>query len=448
MIDVVKSAFGKIGKKFNKEHDFYLSFYIMLNVIWVFMGMFLYVYSKHFYYVNLSTSYVLLFILNSFYICFLFFSKKIRFDKIDVFLILLFVFGLISVIFAHDSSTALYGFRNRYEGFFQLLYYYSLMFLSTTIYNDKYKKRIIFTILLFGLINAFICFLQIFNVLKFISIPNRGSVLGQGFVMNSNFFGSYMVLCLGLSVGLFLYNKSGKLMNIFYLFLCIAFYSGLLMSSALSGMIGFFFIIFCLIIYSLYLLKKKCFSKVFSLRYILLILCLVTVNILLNNSGKTLMNKDVSRFVGETSEITKGNMNDSFGSARMFIYKNTVKIIPKYIFHGIGIDNFYYAFGNEPLFTSDGKLIVFFDKAHCEYLQKSICEGLFSCLTYVGMLFIIFINSSKRIFEKKNYIVISLFLGFAGYCVQAAFNISVIEVAPLFWIVCGLLYERNKKSVN
>ena len=41
----------------------------------------------------------------------------------------------------------------------------------------------------------------------------------------------------------------------------------------------------------------------------------------------------------------------------------------------------------------------------------------------------------------------ALFLAFVGYSVQAFFNISVIEVAPLFWIIIGLLYDRKCKEV-
>ena len=140
MFDVIKSAFGKMFKKFSKGYEFYLTIYLVINVVWVFFAMILYHYTKIFYYVHLSTSYVVLFIFNFIFLFFLFFLKKIKFNKIDIFLILLVIFGIISVIFAHDSGTALYGFRHRYEGFFQLLYYYSLLFLCTNIHSISLNR--------------------------------------------------------------------------------------------------------------------------------------------------------------------------------------------------------------------------------------------------------------------------------------------------------------------
>ena len=128
----------------------------------------------------------------------------------------------------------------------------------------------------------------------------------------------------------------------------------------------------------------------------------------------------------------------------MFVWKNTLKVVPKHLLHGVGVDNFYDAF-DTPLFRfiKGGDAIEYYDKAHNEYLQKLVTEGIFSLITYLSMLFIIFINSIKKVFKDNESIVIALFLAFIGYLVQAFFNISVIEVAPLFWIICGLLYERK-----
>ena len=153
---------------------------------------------------------------------------------------------------------------------------------------------------------------------------------------------------------------------------------------------------------------------------------------------------DVVRFSHETSEIVSGNVDDNYGTFRIFIWRNTLKVVPKYLVHGVGIDNFYNAF-DEPLFLKFGdNYIEYYDKAHNEYLQKLVCEGIFSCLTYIVMLFVIFVKSIKYVFDYDDYIIISLFFAFVGYCVQAFFNISVIHVAPLFYIVCGLLCGRER----
>ena len=445
MLSIIKSAFGKLKKNLNENYEHYLTIYLIINVIWIFLGIFLYNYSS-FLYSDLSLSYIVFLILNILIILFSVFIKKVKFNLIDIFLILLSLFGIISTLFAHNKGMSLYGFRDRFEGLFQLLYYYSLMFLSTFVFDSNNKKKIINFLLFFGLINCFVCLLQVFNILRFIPINYRCVKLGQGLVTNSNFLGSYMILCLGISTGMFLYDKSYR--SYIYLVLSLCFYSTLLMSNALSGMVGLFIICILIIAYFIYLCIKKQIIKLNILKHFLFLISCLVVSIYLTYSNKTVMFNDVKRLFFEASEISKGNFNDSYGTSRMFIWKNTLEIVPNHLLHGVGIDNFYYAFGDEPLFkkTAKGK-IIFYDKAHNEYLQKLVCEGIFSCITYLLLLLIIFVGSFKRIIKEKKYVVIALFLSFVGYCVQAFFNISVIEVAPLFWIVCGLLYERKKERL-
>jgi putative inorganic carbon (HCO3(-)) transporter len=64
------------------------------------------------------------------------------------------------------------------------------------------------------------------------------------------------------------------------------------------------------------------------------------------------------------------------------------------------------------------------------------------------MLFTLFITSIKNTLKKQNYITCALLLALVGYGIQAFFNISVIEVAPLFWITIGLLYNRKCKNLQ
>lgn len=447
MIDIIKSAFSKLRTNFNKGFEYYLSIYLIINVLWLSIGVFLYNYFR-FGYRDFSVSLILFMVINFLIIVYLKFFKKYKFEKIDIFLGLLILFGIIATVFAKNINISLYGYWKRYEGFLQLLYYYSLMCLATNISDDKYKKKIIKFIFSFSVINVFICFLQVYDVLRFVPIGKRNLQLGQGLMGNSNFFGSYMVLCMGISIGLFLYSKNGYIKSIISLLLCLLFFSGLLMSDALSGMVGLFIICLLILIYFIYLCVKRIDVKMNVIKHVILFFSCLVVFFILTCTNGTIIGKDIMNFSKETSEIAKGNTSDDFGSGRMFIWKNTIKVVPKYLLHGVGVDNFCNAF-EYPLYreTSHGK-ITYFDKAHNEYLQKLICEGLLSCVTYIFMLFVIFVKAIKKNIKNPNYISIGLLFAFVGYSVQAFFNISVIEVAPLFWIMIGLLYDRNCKSLH
>ncbi|MBP3920763.1 MAG: O-antigen ligase family protein [Bacilli bacterium] len=441
MIDVLRSIFGKLDK-YNRK---VLNIYLILNVIWLFVGIFFYNYLR-FSYQGFSVSLVFLFIINLMIIIYANVRKKVSFNKIDIFLILLVIFGIIACVFAQNVSVSLYGSWKRFEGFFQLLYYYSLFYLSTLSFN---KKSIINFVLAFGLINFFISFLQVFDVLKFIPIANRGTTLAHGLITNSNFFCSYMVICLGLSLGLFLYSSNTFFKNVLNLFLVLCFWSGLLLSNALSGIVGLFFICLFIIIYFIYNIFKKQIRNVDIGKHALVFLLCLILFIVLSICDKTLVFNDVKNLFVETKNISidikKNNeLSGNYGNGRMFIWKNIIVRVPRYAFHGVGVDCLLFA----PDITLTGEFgsgnFVYFDKAHNEYLQKLICEGIFSLITYLGFLFVIFITSWKRFF-KGDSSIIYLFLPFVGYCIQAFFNISVIEVAPLFFLVSGLLYDRNFK---
>ena len=127
----------------------------------------------------------------------------------------------------------------------------------------------------------------------------------------------------------------------------------------------------------------------------------------------------------------------------MCIWKNTLKIVPKNLIHGVGVDNYYYAFDGKPLYSKNGK--VFYDKAHNEYLQILITEGIFCLISYLAFYGIITVRGTKYSFKNKEVYFI---LPIIGYLVQAFFNISVIEVAPIFYIALGLGDTFKDKQKN
>jgi putative inorganic carbon (HCO3(-)) transporter len=135
----------------------------------------------------------------------------------------------------------------------------------------------------------------------------------------------------------------------------------------------------------------------------------------------------------EVKEISTGNLNESYGTNRVHIWKETIKVVPKNIYFGVGIDNFLNAFGDEPLKSERGRMI---DKAHNEYLQILITEGIFTLIAYLIFLISICLKGLKM----NSIYLIPVF----GYLVQAFFNISVIEVAPLLYILMGFIAKKAK----
>ncbi|MGL5084985.1 MAG: O-antigen ligase family protein, partial [Clostridium sp.] len=84
------------------------------------------------------------------------------------------------------------------------------------------------------------------------------------------------------------------------------------------------------------------------------------------------------------------------------------------------------------------------DKAHNEYLEYAVSCGIFSLLAYLLLIGSIVIGLLKNI---KEDIAKVMLLCLIGYLIQAFFNISVIRVAPLYWIMLGVFVKYiNTKS--
>ena len=127
---------------------------------------------------------------------------------------------------------------------------------------------------------------------------------------------------------------------------------------------------------------------------------------------------------GNDNEVTI----DNYGSGRFTIWENTMKIVPKYFWLGSGIDNFGYVYNKQDVGS-------YCDKAHNEYLQILVTEGIFTLITYLSLLFNLFIDGIK----SKNKLVWVLLMSFIGYAVQAFLNISSVLVAPIYFIIMGML---------
>jgi len=400
--------------------------YIVSNIIFLIISCIIVFYNRK-YYEYLGYSYIVLSII-SFILClFSYFKyKKIKINDLLIFLII--VFALISAVLAIDVKSAFFGFESRYEGFFTIVYYLELLYLSSFVESKK-KKIIIVSILVFGLFHVLFTFLEIIG---FFRTNNNVFIKPCGIAINPNFFGTMMVLCSTYSIGLFI-DSDDILEKTIYSFLTILYIFGLFASNTLSALIG---LVFALLFVFIYSIKNK---KIIEL--IVLVVSLIMIPLFMHDNNKTTILNDFIKTKSEVSEISKGNINDNFGTKRIKIWKESLKVVPKYLLHGVGIDNFYYAFGDKPLIYGR----YYYDKAHNEYLQILITQGIFSLLCYLSLYFIIVMDGLINSFKDKK---IYLLLPVVGYLVQAFFNISVIEVAPIFFIALGLLIDRDKTHFN
>lgn len=451
----------KISKKIISKKDIkmkMLVMYIIANLIYILIGSYIFFKGnliENFQYKEFSIGLRYLSISNLIVFLVIFINKK-KNKKLSDFkkpiylgILLCAIFGIIATIFAVDKTMSLEGAEERYEGLYTILYYLTIMLLSTFV-SDKYKKNVVKAILICGAIQAIYSICQCFSLfgVKQVLQPfrvydenvkaevYRNEIWAIGFTKNPNFFGSYMLLCLSYSLGLFMDNKK-IWKKIVYAILSGIFMFCLLSSNAASCAVGLI-IVFAYIL--IYCLKKKYYKKLITVFFILLsITCLTKI------VGKTNLIEDMVVIGNEATQVAKGNLDNTYGTKRMYIWKETINIVPKHIWHGVGIDNFRKAFDGKPLIYRNGQKVVAYDKAHNEYLQILVTQGLFALASYLFIYGYVVHLGIKNSFKNNE---IYLILPIIGYLVQGFFNISVIEVAPIFYIALGLCCRRKESDAS
>jgi len=141
--------------------------------------------------------------------------------------------------------------------------------------------------------------------------------------------------------------------------------------------------------------------------------------------------------VYQAREILRGNVQDDFGTHRIHIWRNALRAVPQRPLIGSGPDSFYYAFPRD----AQGVFNEYYDKAHNEYVQILVCQGILGLLSYLVFLGTVFIKAVPKAF--RNPLIMPVLAAFTGYCIQAFFNISLPIVGQFLWVFAGLVANKN-----
>lgn len=348
-------------------------------------------------------------------------NKKINY--VDIIIYFLIILSIVSTIFAVDRNISIYGEHKRNEGLLSIISYYLIFLNLKNITNKKYVNIIIKTIITVGIVQVIYAILQVyteFNFIKHYSRPYMASSLSG----NPNFFGGYMVMHTLIMFVLYMF-KEKKI----YLYLSVLFFIGLCLASSTGPFLG---LIITIIFFTIFYRKKIDFKKLFKILFIYLIIFIV-IDLSVKFVQENIFKNSIEDNYNITRELIKKGGTNGFGNGRLELWKNSLPLINKYWLTGAGLDNFGKVYG-----VRNG---LYFDKAHNVYLQMIITNGLITLILYLVLCLICCLKSLKL----KDELYISLFIAFVGYSIQAFANISVIDVAPTFFIIFGLLMAKLKQ---
>lgn len=375
------------------------------------------------------------------------------------------ILAILSTIFSYAPTISFIGEVYRYEGLISLISYYSL-FLASAFLLDRegnYKIKLINTFIMVGIFSGIFGLFQKFTDIQFFGNNFNGAI--EGLNANPNFFGSYMTLLFSTSLVAFVFNTDRRksylygLASLFFFILAI-------FSSTVSSWIatGFVYIVLFIVIFSLIAFRKaNLANKLGKLVFIgvAYIISFIIINLFydwayLHELG--IIASDASGIL--VDKTVEGTM----GSNRILIWTKTLEILPENWLTGVGVD----ALGaymrdkvmvDPSFYVSPGE---YFDKAHNEVLHIAITQGIPAAITYLVWLGLVIKNGIQRVKESKLFsrdpdaevdpnawVWLALLMAVVGYFIQSNFNISVVTVAPYFWIFAGLLcpYPWDEKSL-
>ena len=257
---------------------------------------------------------------------------------------------------------------------------------------------------------------------------------------NRNFLGSYLVITLPVSFYLAFYEK--KVLNYGIFFACAM---ALAISQArgpwLGAMLSFF--LWIILSFKRHRLKRRDFIV------ILLILggLFVFLLILRRYIPLPFFERFLSIFKDMRAFFDRGFDATSAGSHRVFVWGKSLDIIKRYPIVGVGIENMQIAmrrFHYDDVVQEIGRYINY-DKAHNEYLNIAVSAGIPALIFYLNFLFQALRKGLKKMHHPQDEM---LFICIIGYLIQAFFNISVPNVAYMFWLFLGLFSGRNTLSYH
>ncbi len=365
--------------------------------------------------------------------------NKIKFDKMDIPILIFGTLAILSTIFSKDINKSIIGEENRYEGLLTIITYV-LIYYNSKYYFKSYKKFIP----ALSIIYISIC---IFAIIQFlvgnnIKLPPIFAKGANGTFGNTNFMGSFVSIVLpAFILGAIFKNR------IIYYIGSIASFSAMLACAARSSFVAFFISIILIITY-LIIQKNKNYWKRFSILIIIVIVCFTIIDLI--DSNQRIPNK-INSMVTDIKQAIKIGLSDEMGTGRIGIWKITIKLVEKVPILGCGVDAL--SSGLEQILPEENsnfiaKSYLYIDKAHNEYLQIAATMGIPALLAYLTFIGMVLISGVKKMLKHK---VIAIYIiVIISYLTQAFFNISTIGIAPIFWFILGMAsrnINRKKRDI-
>ena len=384
-------------------------------------------------------------------------TGKFRLCAADIFYFLLMAFMLISMFCSVNFGVFSAGMRYYMEHPMHFLCYYGLFYAGSMIEDPKLRVKVLYTYLIVTVIEGVIAFLQTRGIqiaycfyLK--ELPSENAAYGT--LQNTNFFGSLTCILTAVSSGFFIFSSKltkSKVLKWGSFALSLLIFYSMIASAARMAWAGLAVMILMYII-SLIVMRKGAIDKdslkQITIDFLTLILGFIAVSIITLIFDDYISDRveQTGTDTAVTTAVLSGEEDaGDFANGRGKIWRAALHSVPHHWLTGIGLDNLAQAFREMPGWQP-GDYVQ--DKGHCEYIHTLATQGVFAFINYMALLIFAVTGSVKAIFNEKDDVkrsILWIFLGaFVAYAAQAVGASSIMNVAPYYWLILGILTPRTK----
>ncbi len=379
-------------------------------------------------------------------------NKKIEIYLSDILLGMLFGLAIISFIFSKDIMQSIFGHNYDYrETILVVFSYYSVAVLTSRISNTHYRKKILHTFFVLGIIETLVGILQFLGCWPFAPLFDPHTSAGEsawgvqewafGFTEHFNFFAALTVVFTALAAGRFLICEGKR--SVKYFLLAGFFFFGVMTTYTRIGWlgtIGFWCFLILLCIVAKKIKKSRTELNIKKIMALLLLFGMIF-------AVSVMVFPELQYNIFESVNEIQDENRDRMGNSRMKIWREGLETVPEWWYAGTGFDNYIYSFyWDNPDYKGFTQ-----SKGHNEYIHILVTQGVFALATLLTMIIYNLYTSSKRyllstVDEEENKVTFTLLIMYAGYLCQALANSSVTNVAIYNWVITGLLlYVADKK---
>jgi O-antigen ligase len=372
----------------------------------------------------------------------------VRIPRTPVHLLLLLygISAVVSTVLSIHPGLSIRGDAWRWEGACTLLSYAALVFIFSSLVKSRLQaERLVQALLASAFLVALYGLVQYagFNPTEHYIPGLRGTTINST-MGNGNFLGKFLVLTIPLLLGFSLLKNrtrtywlcSGALLvALAALVLCLSRASWLGFASSIT--------IFWYMLrrHDTVRSKKKVYFSAAVLAGTLVLLCIVTFGAVRSLNLSTAL---------EIRFRSAFDLQEGTGSAtRLFVWQKALPLVLERPWFGYGPDTHekvYSAFNTE--YCRRFKTWVIIDRAHNNYIDMAIAQGLAGVAVYLGVVIWFLVLLRRAIRRESSFgekaLLCSIFSAYCGYLVNDFFSFSVVSVSPTFWSLMGLTISLQR----